>query len=233
MEIIIVEDVPPAAKGLLCALRAQGIDAITRTKPDTTTKGALWILLWTHPDAEALRHCRELRECDGAVAILVLMPQMRPEDAVAALDAGADDVVLRTIDESELVARIRALSRRTMTVLPISGVMQARELHFEGMTEEAFLGVAPLDLTKRERELLRYFVCHQGEVQTRAMLLAGVWGTTRDPGTKLVEVQIRNLRQKLGVASKWLVTVRGEGYMLVTQRDDERLRKINLTFGRG
>ena len=136
-------------------------------------------------------------------------------ERVLALDAGADDYVVKPFESVELLARIRALLRRS------TGRMQLRfgPLEVDGAEHRALLGGRRLDLTAREFALLLH-LAHRGErVVTRTELLTQVWSISFDPESNVVEAQIRRLRRKLGRHAAMIETVRGRGYRLRTLAD--------------
>lgn len=161
------------------------------------------------------------------VPILMLTARDSVEDKVSGLERGADDYLIKPFELPELLARIRALLRRSR--LPGESVQQADDDHiaFAGIslhskTREVTFAGDPMELTPREFDLLEYFLRHPRQVLTRDQLLAGVWGYDSDASSNLVDVYVLQLRKKLeargGAQARRIETVRGVGYSL---RDPE------------
>jgi DNA-binding response OmpR family regulator len=138
-------------------------------------------------------------------------------ERVEGLDAGADDYLPKPFELAELVARVRALTRRSSenksTVLRVGG------LALDTVTHRARRGGTDIELTAREYRLLEFLMSSGGRLCGRMMILEKVWDYDFDPGTNLVDVYIRRLREKIdaGFESKLLHTVRGMGYVLKEQ----------------
>jgi two-component system copper resistance phosphate regulon response regulator CusR len=142
--------------------------------------------------------------------IVMLTARDSVEDTVAGLEGGADDYVAKPFRFDELLARVRVRLRTERvaeaTVLAVGGAsldLRTRRLAVDGRTEE---------LTAREFALAEMFFRHPGQVLSREQLLSNVWGYDYDPGSNVVEVYVRYLRQKIGEAR--ITTVRGMGYRL-------------------
>lgn len=159
------------------------------------------------PDGDGLELCATARELGVPVMILTALGSV--SDRVAGLDAGADDYLIKPFEIEELLARMRALLRRSTapirSVGPLRVDLRRRRVWADGRVVE---------LTAREFDLLAHLVDAEGEVLSRARLLAAVWATDHDPGTNIVEVHISRLRTKLGTAGMVVETVRGCGYRL-------------------
>jgi DNA-binding response OmpR family regulator len=136
-------------------------------------------------------------------------------ERIVGLDAGADDYLAKPFDLGELMARVRALLRRSQggdqVVLRIGG------LTIDRAQRTAMLDGRSLDLTAREFALLTHLAREAGRVVPRTELLAKVWQTSFDPGSNVVEVHVKNLREKLGPDSSLIETVRGAGYRFVVR----------------
>lgn len=156
----------------------------------------------------------ELRREGRTTPILMLTSRDATEDVVRGLDAGADDYLAKPFKFEELLARIRALGRRTAASGPTH--LTAGPLVMDRLRHAVTLHGTPLELTAREFQLLEHFLAHQGEVVRRTTLLEKVWDLHFDPESNVVDVHVGNLRRKLRGAADGLVleTVRGVGYRL-------------------
>ncbi len=174
------------------------------------------------PKKNGFQVAMELRREGRSTPILMLTSRDAVEDVVRGLDAGADDYLSKPFQFEELLARMRALSRRggaeRMEVLRFGGIAMDRLRH------AATVGDKPIDLTAKEFQLLEYFLLHPEEVVRRTILLEKVWDMHFDPESNVVDVHIGNLRRKLKAmtGAEGIETVRGVGFAL---------RKTNGTSG--
>jgi two-component system response regulator MprA len=166
------------------------------------------------PGIDGLEVCRRLR-AGGEVPILILTAKDGVNDRVLGLDIGADDYMVKPFDLDELLARIRALLRRSQ---PVSRpkVMRFADLSLDTGTRQASRGDRVISLTAKEYELLDLFMRHPRQVLTRDVIFDRVWGYDFGGESNIIEVYIRYLRQKLeeGDEPRLLHTVRGMGYVL-------------------
>lgn len=166
------------------------------------------------PRKNGFQVASELRREGRTTPILMLTSRDATEDVVRGLDAGADDYLAKPFKFEELLARIRALGRRTAA----SGSTQlaAGPLVLDRLRHAVTAHGKPLELTAREFQLLEHFLAHQGEVVRRTTLLEKVWDLHFDPESNVVDVHVGNLRRKLRDAADGVVleTVRGVGYRL-------------------
>jgi len=166
------------------------------------------------PGIDGLEVCRRLR-AGGEVPILILTAKDGVNDRVLGLDMGADDYMVKPFDLDELLARIRALLRRSQ---PVSRpkVMRFADLSLDTGTRQASRGDRVISLTAKEYELLDLFMRHPRQVLTRDVIFDRVWGYDFGGESNIIEVYIRYLRQKLeeGEEPRLLHTVRGMGYVL-------------------
>jgi two-component system, OmpR family, response regulator len=222
VKLLVIEDDPKLARLLTRVLQEEGyvVDGCSKGEPGLrqATSGLydLIVLDWMLPDLDGLSLCRRLRELGTSLPILMLTSRSELSERVMALDAGADDYVMKPFEIEELVARIRALLRRVAGV----GKSNVGMLSIDNRQRRASLGATPLDLTSREYALLSYLMRRADQVVTRSELLAHVWSTRFDPGSNLVEVHVSRLRDKLGRSAWMIETVRGAGYRLRTARED-------------
>ena len=214
LKILVVEDNRKLASFLARALHEEGyvVDIVEDGAVAREQMGRLdydlVILDWMLPSVDGLSVCRAARGAGSTVPILMLTARGDVPERIAGLDAGADDYLAKPFDLGELLARIRALTRREAGARLLSvGPLQI-DRHLHGAT----LDGKHLDLTPRELALLTYLVAHAGQVVPRTELLAKVWHAGFDPGSNLVEAHVKNLRAKLGAETSTLETVRGVGY---------------------
>jgi len=167
------------------------------------------------PKKNGLQLAAELRREGATVPILMLTARASTEDVVRGLDSGADDYLTKPFAFDELLARVRALGRRS------GAAVAAATLHFadvevDRLHHRATRGGRPLDLTPREFRLLEYFLARPDAVVTRTELLEKVWDMSFDPESNVVDVHLSNLRGKLeeGGAPRLIQTVRGVGFAL-------------------
>lgn len=165
------------------------------------------------PGIDGIEVCRRLRAA-GKVPILMLTAKDSVSDRVLGLDAGADDYLVKPFNLDELLARIRALLRRTTT--PKQKEYEFEDLKLDTGTRRAYRGERIIDLTAKEYELLELFMRHPRQVLTREMIYDDVWGYDFGGESNIIEVYVRYLRQKLEEEKegRLLHTVRGMGYVL-------------------
>lgn len=168
------------------------------------------------PGLDGLEVCRRLKAADKTARIPVLMLTAKGEesDKVVGLELGADDYVTKPFSPKELVARVKALLRRSAQ----DEVASHAEHRVFGILEidtakhEALVRKKPIELTAKEFQLLNFFLQRPNRVVQRELLLEEVWDMEADVETRTVDVHMRRLRKKLGPAAGLLKTVRGVGY---------------------
>jgi DNA-binding response OmpR family regulator len=175
---------------------------------------AVVLLDLSMPDLDGLEVLRRLRAGGDDVPVCVLSARDEVDDRVRGLQAGADDYVVKPFSLEEVTARLQALLRRRPAT-PDTAV-SAGDLTLDPRARVAVRGDRDLGLTRREFELLYFFLRHPGEVLDRARLHEEVWGYTFDPGTNIADVFVGYLRRKLeaGGEPRVLQTVRGVGFVL-------------------
>jgi DNA-binding response OmpR family regulator len=218
--VLLVEDEAEIASPLVRTLEREGYtvdqartgrDAVAtavRDQPDVV------ILDLGLPDMDGLDVCRALREAEYAGAVLMLTARSRELDRVVGLDAGADDYLAKPFGLAELLARLRALLRRT-TVR--SGAQTSdHTLHVDLDAHRVCVGDVEVPLTGKEFDVLAVLVANRDKVVSRGQLMAEVWSEGWYGSTKTLDVTIGRLRQKLekvGTTER-VVTVRGVGFRL-------------------
>jgi DNA-binding response OmpR family regulator len=215
VHILVVEDEDAIADPLAAGLRREGYD-VTRV---ATGEGALeaspadLVLLDLRlPDIDGLDVCRQLRE-RSRVPIIVLTARGEEADRVVGLELGADDYVVKPYGLRELIARIRAVTRRAGSSGGATGILRAGDLEVDERSRRSTLGGRELDLTPKEFELLAALARDPGAAISRQRLLAEVWNTNWYGSSKTIDVHIAALRKKLGNPG-WIETVRGVGFRL-------------------
>jgi two-component system copper resistance phosphate regulon response regulator CusR len=162
------------------------------------------------PGRDGFSVLRELRERGRALPVIILTARDSVEDTVAGLEGGADDYVPKPFRFEELLARVRARLREDRAAEPT--VLRVGDATLDLRTRRLSVSGRIAELTAREFAMAEMFFRHPGQVLSREQLLSHVWGYDYDPGSNVVEVYIRYLRQKLGEA--WITTIRGMGYRL-------------------
>jgi two-component system response regulator MprA len=163
--------------------------------------------------------CRRLRSEGGRVPILMLTARDTVNDRIAGLDAGADDYLVKPFGTAELVARVRALMRRSR-IEPEDATLRFADLTLDPITREVRRDGRAVELTRREFDLLAAFLTRPGAVLDREQLLVDAWGFESPVETNAVDVYVGYLRKKLEAdgESRLLWTVRGVGYVLQEDR---------------
>ncbi|MEP6733580.1 MAG: response regulator transcription factor [bacterium] len=166
------------------------------------------------PGESGFTLCRTLRDHGVETPILMLTARDSVEDRVTGLDAGADDYLTKPFALQELIARIRALSRRRPTLMP--RIVKVADLEIDLAGRRAKRGDRVIELTAKEFALLECFALHPDVVLDRSAITAHVWDENHDPFTNVLEVLVRRLRRKIddGYEKKLIHTRRGAGYRL-------------------
>ncbi|MCC6976466.1 MAG: response regulator transcription factor [Anaerolineae bacterium] len=174
----------------------------------------LVILDWMLPGMDGLEVCKRLRSASN-VPILMLTAKDEVQDRVSGLDAGADDYLVKPFSFDELLARIRALFRRS-TVTSKPEILRFGDMTLDTGTHRATRGNRAIDLTAKEYELLELFMRHPRQVLTRETIFDRVWNYDFGGESNIIEVYVRYLRQKTEAENepRLLHTVRGVGYVL-------------------
>jgi len=220
MRVLVVEDEKKTASFVRKALQAEGFAADVCGNGDDalaaarTTPFDVIVLDIMLPGRDGLSVLRQLREHRNATPILLLSARGGVNERVEGLDAGADDYLPKPFELAELVARVRALTRRSGENK--SPVLRVADLTLNTVTHRAQRAGTDIELTAREYRLLEFLMCSAGRLCGRMMILEKVWDYDFDPGTNLVDVYIKRLRQKIDAnfEPKLLHTVRGAGYVL-------------------
>ena len=221
--ILIVDDEPAIVRGLEDNLRFEGYETLAATSGEEGLTRALGeapdlvLLDIMMPKLSGWDVCRELRRRGVDVPVIMLTARGEEVDRVRGLELGADDYVTKPFSPRELVARVRAVMRRTHgeEVPPPHEFFDRGRLRLDFDTYEVFLDGARVSLSLREFELLKFFVRHPHRVYDRLQLLDLVWGPDTHVEPRTVDVHIRRLRKRIernDAAPELIVTVRGVGY---------------------
>jgi two-component system, OmpR family, response regulator MprA len=225
VRILVVEDEPQVRHALERVLSVQGYSvestATGAAAIETAGRGGFDALLLdvNLPDVSGFDVCRRLRGNGDRTPVLMLTARDDIADRVSGLDAGADDYLVKPFALAELLARLRALLRRSLPVEPDSDgheTVSFGDVTLDLRAMEARRGVRLLDLTRTELLLLELFLRNPGHVLTRAQILDRVWGFDARTSSNGVEVYIGYLRRKLEADNepRLIHTVRGFGYVL-------------------
>jgi DNA-binding response OmpR family regulator len=188
-----------------------GLEQAIKEKPD------LILLDVMLPKLDGFALCAELRSLGIETPVLMLTAKGQVEDRVSGLDSGADDYLVKPFSSAELLARARALLRRSRRPYRLAKACHLGEVHMDFAKQTARRGRVSIHLTSKEFAMLRLLVEAGGEPVTRGRFLDVVWGYTAFPTTRTVDNHIASLRAKLErdpENPKWIKTVHGVGYRL-------------------
>ena len=191
----------------------QGLRLAKAEKPD------LVLLDLMLPQMDGLEVCRSLKgnQATAALPIIMLTAKSEEIDKVIGLELGADDYMTKPFSPRELVARVKAVLRRSQKEAALPGELSVGRLRFNFSRYEVHMGNAKLELTPKEYELLKMLATNLGKVFTREQLLEKVWGYEYFGDTRTVDVHVRHLRSKMSTdpeTADALETIRGFGYRL-------------------
>jgi DNA-binding response OmpR family regulator len=155
---------------------------------------------------------KKIRARRPELPVLMLTARDNLQNKVGALDAGADDYLTKPFAFEELLARIRALTRRTDQ--PRASLIEIADLRVDLLSRRVWRGGEQIELSSREFALLEYFMRHPGQALSRQQILSAIWDYAFDPGSNVVDVYVRYLRRKIDRPgeSSLIETVRGVGY---------------------
>jgi len=222
--ILVIEDEPQMLLGLRDNLELEGYEVQTAADGEEgLTKAAafapdLVILDVMLPRKNGFDVCRELRARSNSTPVVMLTARSAETDKVLGLELGADDYVTKPFSITELLARVRAVLRRTASQKPATDSVRIGEIEVDFKLHQARRGRSRIEFTAREFELLRYFVQHTGQVVTREQILNEVWGYEEFPTTRTIDNFVAKLRQKIERAPhepEHILTIHGSGYKFV------------------
>ena len=218
MRVLVVEDDPKlgpvlvrglATDAIAADLVTTGREAIVRAGATEYTVIVLDVML---PDLDGFQVCRALRQDNTFAPVLMLTARDAIDDRVQGLDSGADDYLVKPFSFVELLARVRAMSRRGPIQRAV--MLEVGDLRLDSARHQVWRGDTPIDLSRKEYAILEALMRHAGDVLSRFDLLEQVWGYDYENRSNIVEVYIRYLREKIDrpFGRNTLQTVRGVGY---------------------
>lgn len=221
MRILLVEDEPKVASFIKKGLEEQSYevdqayDGFFGKKLALENEYDLIILDVILPQKNGLEVCREIRQVKPAVAILMLTALGSTDDKILGLDSGADDYLVKPFVFQELMARIRALTRRAYEA-PANEVLRLADLELNLTKKTVSRSGVPISLTAREFSLLHYLMRNKDRVVSRVDIIEQVWETSFDTGSNVIDVYINFLRKKIDkdFSPKLIHTLVGMGYVL-------------------
>ena len=218
--IYLVEDDNSIRELVLYTLNSSGLEAEGFDRPS-----AFWAALELRspdlvildimlPEEDGLTILKQLRESDENLPVMMLTAKSTEYDKVVGLDSGADDYLAKPFGMMELMARVKALLRRSVRQEEQAGQYSLGRLTLNIAEHTVKVDGENITLTLKEFELLQLLLEHKGMVFSRDQLLNRVWGYAFDGENRTVDVHIRTLRQKLGPCGDYIETVRGVGYKI-------------------
>ena len=218
--ILVVDDEPAISEMISTSLEMAGFNVklsangalahqmIVNDRPD------LVLLDWMMPMMSGIELTRKLKrdERTADIPVILLTARSDEDDRISGLDAGADDYVVKPFSPRELIARIRAVLRRTNT--SGDGMLKAGKIELDRSSQGCTIGTEQVSLGPLEFRLLEFFMLHPNRVYSRAQLLDRVWGGNVYVEDRTVDVHIRRLRKAISIEDqdKLIQTVRGAGY---------------------
>ena len=223
-KILVVEDEPNMVAGLRDNFEFEGYQVITARDGVEGLQRALdespdlVVLDVMMPRMSGLEVCKQLRAKRGSIPIIMLTARGQEVDKVVGLELGADDYVTKPFSIRELLARVKAVLRRTSVVPKDQDRRSFGEVEVDLRKCRVLKSGKVIDISSKEFELLKYFIVHSGETLSRDRLLEDVWGYDNYPTTRTVDTHLVRLRQKLEPnpdQPQYFLTVHGTGYRFV------------------
>ncbi|MDQ3291841.1 MAG: response regulator transcription factor [Bacteroidota bacterium] len=221
MKILLIEDEPKVASFIKKGLEEQAYDVeqaydgFFGKRLALEKEYDLIILDVILPQVNGLEVCKAIRQHNSSVSILMLTALGNTTDKIEGLDAGADDYLVKPFEFQELLARIRALTRRKND-LPSGEVLRIADLELDMVRKTVTRNNQPITLTAREFALLSYLLRNKGRVVSRVDIIENVWETSFDTGSNVIDVYINFLRKKVDKdhTVKLIHTLVGMGYVI-------------------
>ncbi len=223
-KILVVEDEPDMVLGLKDNFEFEGYEVVTASDGEAALEAArrqkpdLIVLDIMLPKLSGLEVCKTLRGEGFGSPILMLTARGQEIDKVVGLELGADDYVTKPFSIRELLARVRAILRRSDGSRKRLSSYRFSDIELDFEIYRAEKGGKALELSPREFELLRYLIERKGETVSRDQLLEDVWGYDSYPSTRTVDTHIAKLRAKIGDSGsepRFILTIHGVGYKFV------------------
>ena len=223
-KILIVEDEPNMVAGLRDNFEYEGYQVITagdgaeglsRALADSPDLVVLDVMM---PKMSGLDVCKQLKAKRPSIPVIMLTARGQEVDKVVGLELGADDYVTKPFSIRELLARVKAVLRRTQTLPKEQERYAFGDVEVNLRSYQVTRRGKSVDFSAKEFDLLKYFLCHPGETLSRDRLLDEVWGYDNYPTTRTVDAHIVRLRQKLEPVAdepRYILTVHGVGYKFV------------------
>jgi two-component system KDP operon response regulator KdpE len=228
IKVLVIDDEPQIRRFLRISLSTEGMRVL---EAGTAREGLaacrteapdLVVLDLGLPDADGLSLIPQLRQF-SAVPVVVLSVRDHESAKVQALEAGADDYVVKPFGTAEFIARLRAALRHGLQAQGAAAVVSSGALRIDLARRQVWLEGAELKLSRKEYEILSLLARHAGKVVTQAHLLREIWGKAQDANTQYLRVYVGHLRDKLGddaVAPRYIETLPGVGYRLRSEAAD-------------
>jgi len=226
MKILVIEDEPKVAEFIRKGLSESGYETDVAYDGEMGKRQALKndydlvILDVIIPHTNGLELCRQIRETKQNLPVLMLTALGTTEDKVAGFDAGADDYLVKPFEFRELLARIKALTKRTTSgAIETSNKLKVADLELDLHKKIAIRGGQKIELTAKEFALLEFFMRNSGRVLSRNLITEKVWDINFDTNTNVVDVYVNILRKKIDKAfdTKLIHTKVGMGYIFEAQ----------------
>jgi DNA-binding response OmpR family regulator len=223
-KILVVEDEPAMVAGLRDNFEFEGYEVITaqdgiegleRALEDSPDLVVLDVMM---PRMSGLEVCKQLRAKRASLPIIMLTARGQEIDKVVGLELGADDYVTKPFSIRELLARVKSVLRRTAALPKDKEQHSFSDVEVDLRRCRVVRSGKALDISSKEFDLLKYFICHPGETLSRDRLLEDVWGYENYPTTRTVDTHLVRLRQKLEPdpeQPQYFLTVHGTGYRFV------------------
>jgi DNA-binding response OmpR family regulator len=218
MRVLLIEDEKPLARVIEVELLLQGMQVTIRGDGKSGLAAALdgeydlLILDWMLPDVEGIDVCRALRSRGVGMPIIMITAKQGVSDEVRGLQEGADDYIVKPFDMELLLARIRAVIRRSAPAADASGCLSYGDLVLNDDEHAVYRDGAPIHLTNKEYDILRLLMTNRGKVLTKEDIFTAVWGERIHLEEGILAVHVKAIRKKLG--GRYIENVRGIGYLL-------------------
>ncbi|GAA0298145.1 phosphate regulon transcriptional regulator PhoB [Psychrosphaera haliotis] len=225
-KILIIEDEFAIREMLTFVLEQNGYSVIAKESYNDAQQAllhespALIILDWMLPNMSGIQIAKKLKQSDShkSTPIIMLTAKSEEDDKIQGLEVGADDYITKPFSPKELIARIKAVLRRTQPTATDDPI-EIVGLRLDPISHRVTVDGKELHLGPMEFKLLHFFMTHQERVYSRDQLLDNVWGTNTYVEDRTVDVHIRRLRKALETHDKLIQTVRGSGYRFSTRTD--------------